>query len=337
MKPACARAEIVAGAIALGEATETERDEYRRHIAACASCLAALGGEREIERIMRAVADARDAETWEPVVPSPSARRSRTLRRAWRFGVSSAALAIVVSFAIHLAIVAFLRPVSAPPASALAQLPQSTMRVTLERPPAPVHAKAVRHASEPSIVVVHNVITLKSPPRATVDRDAQTPVRATETRVSTATTVVAAATAAPSDVPIWRRDAALPIARAPQPPVLQGRAESIAVAPSYVIRDATPLGGDTAIDPRPPLIAYSQGAEGTTAFEVSVDERGNPQRCTITKSSGYLSLDDAVCAAAMHARYAPRTVNGRATPGVYRDAFTFRAQTRDESPQVPEF
>ena len=109
------------------------------------------------------------------------------------------------------------------------------------------------------------------------------------------------------------------------PPAPQ-RAESIAVMPAPgITRDAVPLGGEYAIVPHPPAIAYYENAEGTTAFEVSVDERGAPVKCTIVKSSGFLVLDDAVCRAAMRARYAPRTVNGRAVPGVYRDALTFQA------------
>jgi outer membrane biosynthesis protein TonB len=62
---------------------------------------------------------------------------------------------------------------------------------------------------------------------------------------------------------------------------------------------------------------------------VSVDERGTPVKCTITKPSGYLVLDVAVCKAAMHARYTPRTINGRPVPGIYRDAFTFRSNDEE--------
>lgn len=43
----------------------------------------------------------------------------------------------------------------------------------------------------------------------------------------------------------------------------------------------------------------------STAFAVSVDQRGFPVRCTITKSSGVRSLDASVCRTAMHARYSP--------------------------------
>jgi TonB family protein len=71
------------------------------------------------------------------------------------------------------------------------------------------------------------------------------------------------------------------------------------------------------------MIAYSEGADGTTVFEVRIDEHGNPTKCIITKPAGYTVLDDAVCKAAMKARYTPKLVDGRAVPGVYRDAFTF--------------
>ncbi|HEX8805370.1 MAG TPA: energy transducer TonB, partial [Candidatus Aquilonibacter sp.] len=60
------------------------------------------------------------------------------------------------------------------------------------------------------------------------------------------------------------------------------------------------------------------------------DEHGVATKCTITKHSGYRVLDDAVCKAAMAVNYLPRLVNGKATPGVYRDAFTFRATNEDD-------
>ena len=336
MKQHCARAEMLAGAIALDEATDAERDEYRRHVAACAPCLGALGGEREIERVMRTVADAHASETWEPIVPSTSERRSRAVRSVWRFGLSTAAMAVIVSLAAHFIVAATVRPVTLAQEMPLQQVAANVMHVTLEHRPATPVQKAAPRSIAPSLVVVHNVITLKAPERLDTKSAPKASVPAAEARIST-TTVVAAATAPPSNVPIWRRDGAFPSARATQAPLMQGRAESIAVAPSYIVRDVSPLGGDSAIEPRPPLIAYSQGAEGTTAFEVSVDDRGAPQRCTITKSSGYLSLDNAVCAAAMRARYAPRTVNGRATAGIYRDAFTFRAQMQEtETTPIPQ-
>ena len=81
--------------------------------------------------------------------------------------------------------------------------------------------------------------------------------------------------------------------------------------------------------PRPPAIAYDERAEGTTAVDVSVDDRGIPVKCTIAKSSGWMVLDVAVCRAVMHARYSPRTMNGRPVDGIYHDAFTFRSNDGD--------
>ncbi len=338
MKTACARAEILAGAIALGEATDPERDEYRRHIAACAPCVQSLGGEREIERVMHTVVQAREMETWQPLVPSFAARRARVARSLARVGLWSVVVALALSLAVHVLVAAAIRPMDVARAGA-PKVATGIMHVTFEHRagtpavvPAP-HPRPLRPARvvTPSLVVVHNVITLKAPERI-ADRHAEKTLPAAETRITT--TQVASLSAGPANVPIWRRGSALPRAHA-APPILQGRAESIAIAPNTVIRDVSPLGGDAAINPRPPLIAYSQGAQGTTAFEVSVDDRGVPRRCTITKSSGFLSLDGAVCAAAMHARYAPRTVNGRPTPGVYRDAFTFRAEQTDTT-SLPE-
>jgi TonB family protein len=64
---------------------------------------------------------------------------------------------------------------------------------------------------------------------------------------------------------------------------------------------------------------------------VTVDERGMPAHCAITKSSGFPALDVAVCKAAMNVHYLPRLINGKATVGVYRDAFTFRELSEDEN------
>ena len=347
MNKDCARAEILAGAIALGEASENERDEYRRHIAACVSCLGVLGGEREIERVMETVHRASDSEVWEPVPLRAGERRARTVRRAWTFGVSTAVIALIASLGIHTLLAANVPPVTVAANEAAPAQPQS-FHVTLEhraQPAAPV-TKPKLAPPQPKIVVVHNVVTLKQTDRP----ETKAPVHTTETTVAADTPASAAPAPQPktrsSNVPVWRRDAALPraqdsavnVARADTPPVLAGRAESIAVAPSYTVREVVPIGGDTAINPRPAAIAYAQGAEGTTAFEVTVDERGNPVKCTITKSSGYLSLDDAVCKAAMKARYSPRAINGRATVGIYRDAFTFRAlqPSPDQQPPIPQ-
>jgi TonB family protein len=93
-----------------------------------------------------------------------------------------------------------------------------------------------------------------------------------------------------------------------------------------------PVGGESAINPQPPEIAYYEGAEGTTVFQVRVDERGAPTKCMITKTSGYRILDDAVCKAALSARYTPKMVDGRAVSGLYSDAFTFHLS--EDNPNV---
>jgi TonB family protein len=249
----CTRAEILAGAVALGEASDAERDAYRRHLAGCERCLANLGGEREIERVMSVVAQARDQERWEPELRSALRGRRPSWLRVWSWGAALAAFAIALGAGAGIA---------------------------LQRH-APVATAA--HA----LVVVHNVVMLPSA------RDE-------------------------------RSIAALGTQAAPKS---EQRAESLAMGPvaNNVVRDVMPIGGEDAIVPRPSAIAYDENAEGTTAFDVRVNERGRPLKCTITKSSGYRVLDEAVCRAAMRARYSPRRVEGHAVAGTYRDAFTFRS------------
>jgi TonB family protein len=291
---------------------------------------------------MQTVADAKDSEVWEPVAAAAGERRTRHTRLTWTFGVSTAVIALVASFGVHALLAANVPPVAI--ADAPAEQPVSApFHVSLEHRAQPRTATAAKPKPEqPGLVVVHNVITLKQTDRAESKPQAvpQTTVVA-KAPVAPPQTAPIQAKSQESDVPVWRRDAALPRAKAPAaesatslartdtPTVAAGQAESIAVAPAYIVREVVPIGGDTAINPRPAPIAYAMGAEGTTAFEVSVDERGTPVKCTITKTSGYLVLDTAVCKAAMAARYSPRTVNGHPTSGIYRDAFTFRASPND--------
>ncbi len=44
-------------------------------------------------------------------------------------------------------------------------------------------------------------------------------------------------------------------------------------------------------------------APATMALKMRIDGRGTPERCTVTKSSGHRSLDEAVCRAAMRPLY----------------------------------
>jgi hypothetical protein len=92
----CTEAEILAGAIALGEAGDAQRVRYREHLSTCRRCLAALGGECEIERVINLVSQARDQERWQPDLRSTFAR-VRKQRRAWTWG---AGVGIAAVFAI---------------------------------------------------------------------------------------------------------------------------------------------------------------------------------------------------------------------------------------------
>jgi TonB family protein len=336
----CVRAEVLAGAVALGEASDVERDEYRRHLSGCQSCISGLGGEREIERTMRVVALARETENWEPDLRAAvRLGRVRRVRFAWGVGLSALAAVAVVAVGVH--------ALSSAPVGQMGATPKHPLligydgrRIVLDRrTPAPRPAQRARVASVApaghDLIVVHNVVTLKRPPMAPpaaaapTRRNATVPAAAVRARpfpshkhsFTPPATAVAAITPSQHDK---RSIAALRTSQTAPPP--DERAESIAVMPApQVIRDVSPLGGESAIVPRPPPIAYYENAEGTTAFEVTVDERGVPTKCTITKASGYLVLDEAVCRAAMRARYAPRTINGRAVSSLYHDAFTFRS------------
>ncbi|MGA8574687.1 MAG: energy transducer TonB [Candidatus Cybelea sp.] len=93
----CGAAERLAGAIALDEACDAEREVYRKHLAACPQCVSELGGEREIERVMTSVARARDDERWEPDL-RPALARSRVARPRWSAMAAVAAAAMVILF-----------------------------------------------------------------------------------------------------------------------------------------------------------------------------------------------------------------------------------------------
>ncbi|MGB8966615.1 MAG: energy transducer TonB [Candidatus Cybelea sp.] len=250
----CARAEILAGAIALGEAGDAERDAYRGHLAGCGRCLADLGGEREIERVMAIALQAQSEERWEPDIRKAAIRRPK-LAYVWKWSAALATTAILIL----------------------------AVRATQQQAVIP-HPHAM--------VVVHNVVTLTPPARSTSAQEEHA-IAALDTQTA---------------------------------PRREHRAESLVVGSATIAdRDAMPLGGENGILPHPSAVAYDEHAEGTTAFEVRVDQRGLPRQCTITKSSGFPALDQSVCRAAMQARYSPRMVGGRAVAGIYRDAFTFRS------------
>lgn len=323
----CARAEVLAGAVALGEATDAERDAYRLHLSGCGRCIAGFGGEREIERVMQTVTLARDAERWEPDIRSAFTARANRKRRFWTLGVSTVAAAFVASLAVHAFVAS--RIVAPAPLGRDAAAVATAFHVTLERRTGVLPVRSATHALPvPRLVVVHNVVTLARPVAApppamhvavasarSASGNAQRPAGPTFVKSEQVAalgpsrhdegTIAAMQTAATAD------------------PAAQ-RAESIAVVPT-IVHDVMPLGGEDAIVPHPSAIAYDEGAQGTAAFDVNVDERGTPTKCTITKTSGWLVLDVSVCKAAMRARYVPRSVNGKAVAGVYHDAFTFRA------------
>lgn len=91
----CAHAEALAGAIALGEAMECERERYRGHLAVCARCRHEFGGERQIERVMAVPAQARETERWEPDLRS-GWRQPRSRPAVWKPAALVAAAAVAV-------------------------------------------------------------------------------------------------------------------------------------------------------------------------------------------------------------------------------------------------
>lgn len=95
----CATAEILAGAIALGEAGDEQRHAYREHLSTCRRCLTAIGGEREIERVIGIVAQARDQERWQPDLRRARARVPRH-GYAWKWGAGLTAAAAIFVVAI---------------------------------------------------------------------------------------------------------------------------------------------------------------------------------------------------------------------------------------------
>jgi hypothetical protein len=90
----CASTQRLAGAIALGEADDAQREAYRSHLSMCGTCLREFGGEREIERVMSLVSRAREDERWEPALRL-APRRAGAGRGVLVLASTLAALAIV--------------------------------------------------------------------------------------------------------------------------------------------------------------------------------------------------------------------------------------------------
>lgn len=68
-----------------------------------------------------------------------------------------------------------------------------------------------------------------------------------------------------------------------------------------------------------PASAQANGEEGTAQAQLTVDESGRVSGCTIVRSSGHRSLDEATCAIlTRRARFTPaRDADGRAVPSTY--------------------
>ena len=340
---ACNQAEVLAGAIALGEATDAERQAYRGHVATCSSCLRANGGEHEIERTIACVGRARADETWDPDLTPLVREKMNGRKRLLRAGLTVAGACIAISLAFNLAMVTGLTKIAPSFADPLV-LNYDGQRIVLEHRSTAALPQAT---SAPRMVVEHNVVTLTRQPATVAVSGARAPQTAAVTphaQQPAASTAATLGTASQqknfSDTPIWQRGSGggggntavvqTSTSVSQSIPRLDGKTESIVVAPAYTVRAPEPIGGETALTPQPAPIAYAQNASGTSVFEVQIDERGNPTKCAITKSSGFLSLDDAVCRAAMKARYSPKLLNGRPVPGSYTDAFTFRSNGNGE-------
>lgn len=330
------RIETIAGAIALGEATDNERTEYREHIATCAQCLNAFSGEREIERVAKTVGAARESEMWDPVLGDVVRTRLNQRARKFRYIFSTLAACLLVALGVRIAIAngaLHLFRSSNP-----VVINAGTTRIVLEQREA-MAAKPLPEQPTRRLIVMHNVVQmtrapLEAPPVLIAPKVQSKPqqIAAVTVHPDTAPLPQPVKAAPHSNVPVWRQD--VPIWRTvakttttslseTAPQAFTHAAESIQVAAS-IVRDAMPIGGETAINPQPPMSAYDENEQGTALFEVHIDESGYPTKCIITSSTGYDSLDAAVCRAAMRARYSPKTIGGRPVPGIYRDAFTFR-------------
>jgi TonB family protein len=323
---------VLAGAITLGEATDEERIEYRRHLAACPKCLQSLGGEHELERLNCVVQEAHASEIWEPDVRGPLMDRlNLSPRRVARYGVGILGICLVVSLIGHFVVgSSFAHPWPTTFADPLV-INYEGNKIVLER--RSVRDEKTPAPAAPKMVVEHNIVHLAAPVGAALKSRAVTkyhvlalaPASAARDSVNQAD-ATSAQSQSNSNVPPWE-SAIKKRAQSYTGPVSStgsARAESLTIAATYSVREAVPEGGETAINPQPPAIAQQEGAEGTTAFEVLIDEQGNPTKCVITKPAGYLVLDETVCKAAMSVKYRPKMFNGHAVPGVYRDAFTFR-------------
>jgi protein TonB len=336
------RIEVLAGAIALGEATEDERREYREHIAGCAQCLQSLGGECELERVASTVASARESEVWHPNLGDVVHQRSKQRSRALRYGSGVLGVALCVSLGVHVLLTNGMARISPQLAQHPVVINAGTTRIVLEQGSAASASKPAppqRH-----LVVTHNVVQMARTPVVPI-----LPVSAPKAELKAPPPQISDVTVHPdtppqnnvqSNVPIWRRGDSTwrTVARTTTTSLSESAPQTLTHAAESIpaTREAAPIGGETALNPTPPMIAYDEGAEGTVVFEVFIDERGVPTKCVITKSSNYTVLDAAVCKAAKEARYTPKTIGGRPVPGTYQDAFTFRNTQGTQDEAIPK-
>lgn len=75
------RIDVLGGAVALGEATWGEIEEYRAHLARCFSCVEEGSGELELARMRAVIERVREAETWHPDLSTRVSLRMRSDRR----------------------------------------------------------------------------------------------------------------------------------------------------------------------------------------------------------------------------------------------------------------
>lgn len=80
-----------------------------------------------------------------------------------------------------------------------------------------------------------------------------------------------------------------------------------------------------------PMKAFTEQWKGASAFELLVGTDGRPTACTITRSSGYATLDRQTCWIAMHrARFTPaRGPDGAHALGTYRSMVMWRRPDQD--------
>lgn len=80
-----------------------------------------------------------------------------------------------------------------------------------------------------------------------------------------------------------------------------------------------------------PMKAFTQRWKGASAFELLVGLDGRPTACTVTRSSGYETLDRQTCWIAMHrARFTPaRGPDGTQAFGTYRSMVMWRRPDED--------